>query len=700
MKQQHVFGQRIVWILALILILGSLASAVPQDRLKTYPRYDHFQKMSQEIRDSVKSGALRVTWAEDGKSFEYEWDGKKWQFDLEEKKAVSLGEVESDAAPAKRRSSGPARGRQYTEAESPDGKFKAFYRDYNLWLSDSDGKNESAVTTDGNKKDRIKYGSASWVYGEELGQNTAMWWSPDSGKIAFYRFDESPVPDYFLQLDQTKLYSSSDIEAYPKAGEPNPVAEILVYHIATKEIVNLDIRSGEPFENSVVGHYVYRVSWSPDGTEILFNRTNRRQNILEFCAADPATGKIRTIIHEEWLTGWVDNSPEISWLEDGKRFIWASERTGFNNYYLYDINGRLLATLTSHPFEVSRIIKVDEKSETLWYTARDGDNFMKLQLHRVGLDGKNDIRLTDPSFNHTVNISPDGKYFIDVAQTHDVPPTSQLRDTEGKTIAVLAESDISKFEELNLKKAELLKFRAADDSCDLYGILQFPSDFDPSKSYPLLVSVYAGPGWNGARESFAMPNSLNELGFLVASFGTRGSSGRGKRAMDSIYMKLGVVEIDDQAAGVKSLWDRPYIDKKRVGIYGTSYGGYASALCLLRHPDVFTAASASSAVTSWYHYDSIYTERYMWIPQENEEGYKAGNAMNYAENLEGRLMIYYGTADNNVHPNNAMQLIQALQEADKSFEVMVGPDRGHSGINRDRMLEFFIENLILSPAEK
>jgi dipeptidyl-peptidase-4 len=699
-KQQHVFVQRTVWILALLLTLGPLASAGPQDRLKTYPRYDHYQKMSQEIRDSVKSGTLRVTWAEDGKSFEYEWDGEKWRFDLEEKKAVSLGEVESDAAPGQRRRTGPERGRQYTEAESPDGKLKAFYRDYNLWLSDSDGKNEFAVTTGGNKKDRIKYGSASWVYGEELGQNTAMWWSPDSGKIAFYRFDESPVPDYFLQLDQTKLYSSSDIEAYPKAGEPNPVAEILVYHIAAKQIVNVDIRSGEPFEDSVVGHYVYRVSWSPDGTEILFNRTNRRQNILEFCAADPATGKTRTIIHEEWLTGWVKNSPEISWLEDGKRFIWASERTGFNNYYLYDISGRLLATLTGHPFEVSRIIQVDEKSEFLWYTATDGDNFMKLQLHRVGLDGKNDIRLTDPSFNHTVNISPDGKYFIDVAQTHDVPPSTQLRDAEGKTIAVLAESDISKFEELNLKKAELLKFRAADDSCDLYGILQFPSDFDPSKSYPLLVSVYAGPGWNGARESFAMPNALTELGFLVASFGTRGSSGRGKRAMDSIYMKLGVVEIDDQAAGVKSLWNRPYIDKTRVGIYGTSYGGYASALCLLRHPDVFAAASASSAVTSWYHYDSIYTERYMWIPQENEEGYKAGNAMNYAEKLEGRLMIYYGTADNNVHPNNAMQLIQALQEADKSFEVMVGPDRGHSGINRDRMLEFFIENLILSPAKK
>ncbi len=700
MKKQRNFAQGIVWILALFLILGTMTSIHAQDRLKTYPRYEHHQKMSQEIRGAVKSGALRVTWAEDGKSFEYEWDGQKWNFDLKTKKATSLGEIERDQAASKRRRTGPARGRQYTETESPDGKLKAFYRDNNQWLSDTDGKNEFAVTTDGNKKDRTKYGSASWVYGEELGQNTAMWWSPDSGKVAFYRFDESPVSDYFLQMDQTELYSSADIEAYPKAGEPNPIAEIFVYNLATKETVKLDVRSGKPFENSVVGHYVYRVSWSPDGTEILFNRTNRRQNTLEFCAADPATGKVRTILREEWLTGWVRNSPEISWLEDGQRFIWASERTGFNNYYLYDISGSLLVTLTSHPFEVSRISMLDEKNKTLWYTARDGDNRMKLQLHKVGLDGKKDVRLTDPAFNHSVNISPDGKYFIDVAQTHDVPPTSTLRAANGEEIAVLAESDLTKFEDLGLKKAEIFTYRAADDSCDLYGMLYFPSDFDPSKSYPLLASVYAGPGSGGARETFANANALTEYGFLVASFDHRGSSGMGKRQMDSIYLKLGVAEIDDLAAGVKSLWDRSYFDKKRVGIYGTSYGGYASAMCLLRYPDVFAAASAGSSVTSWYHYDSIYTERYMWIPQENKEGYEAGNAMNYAEKLDGRLMIYYGTADNNVHPNNSMQLIRELQRAGKSFEVMVGPDRGHSGINRDRMLEFFIENLILNPTKK
>ncbi|MBM3311877.1 MAG: S9 family peptidase, partial [Candidatus Aminicenantes bacterium] len=659
-------------ILTVSILAATAGMAGAQDRLKTYPGYDQYTKMSKEIQGAFRSGALQVRWAEDGKSFEYTRDGKIYKYDVAKKQAVETGVAPAQTKPAGMRGGGPARGRQFTEAVSPDKKLKAFYRDRNLWLSDADGKNEFAVTTEGNARDRTKYGTASWVYGEELDQNTAMWWSPDSTKVAYYRFDESKVPDYILQMDQTKLYTTADIEAYPKAGEPNPVADIYVYDPAAKKSVQVDVRDGKPFTNDVVGHYAYRVSWTADGKELLFNRTNRRQNILEFVAADPFTGKVRVILREEWPTGWVENSPSITWLADNKRFIWTSERTGFRNYYLYDLSGKLLAPLTQHPFEVGAIVKVDEKAKLLYYMARDGDNVMKMQFHRVGLDGKGEVRLTDPAFNHAVQLSPDGKHFVGVAQTHDLPPVSRLFDAKGKVVAELAASDLSKYDQLGLKKAELFKFKAADGTTDLHGILQFPSNFDPAKKYPLLVSVYAGPGWNGARESFVPANPTCEYGFLVASFDFRGSSGRGKRAMDSIYLKLGVVEMDDQAAGVKSLYGRPYFDKARVGIYGTSYGGYASALCLLRHPDVFTAAAASSAVTSWHQYDSIYTERYMWIPQENKEGYEAGNAMNFAKNLKGRLLLYYGTADNNVHPTNAMQLIQALQREQKSFEVQVG----------------------------
>jgi dipeptidyl-peptidase-4 len=327
--------------------------------------------------------------------------------------------------------------------------------------------------------------------------------------------------------------------------------------------------------------------------------------------------------------------------------------------------------------------------------AHDGDNPMKMQLHRVGLDGKGDKRLTDPALHHTVTVSPDGKYLVDVAQTHDHPPVTRLMDASGKQIAELATSDTSKFDQLGLKRVELFAYKAADGKTDLHGLLHFPSNFDPSKKYPLLVSVYAGPSTNGARETFTMPNALTEYGFLVATLDSRSAAGRGKRFLDAIYLKFGTVEIDDQAAGVKALWSRPYLDKDRVGIFGTSYGGYASAMALLRYPDVFHAASASSPVTDWRNYDTIYTERYMRTPEQNKAGYDAGALMTYADKLNGRLLLYYGSADNNVHPSNMMQFIQSLQKAGKSFEVQVGPDMGHSGVNQARMMEFFIENLVM-----
>jgi dipeptidyl-peptidase 4 len=674
-----------------------------QDRLKTMPGYDQYQRLSKEIPASVKSGALAVKWQDGGKALTYQKDDKTYRFDIATGQASETEAAAGDQAqgdnPAGRRPPGaPERGRQLGFALSPDGKLKAFYRDRNLWLSNADGAGEMAITRDGSEPKRIKYGVASWVYGEELRQTTAMWWSPNNKKVAFYRFDESPVADYYLQLDQTKLQSRMDIEAYPKAGTPNPIVELFVYDVETKKTTEVDVRDGKPFDNAVVGHYVYHVLWSPDSSELLFNRTNRRQNIMEFTAANPETGKCRVIVREEWPASWTENTPEMRFLGDGKRFIWASERTGWRNYYLYDLSGKLVATLTDHPFEVAGIVQLDEAAAQLYYMARSGANHMKLQLHRVGLDGRGDRRLTDPAFNHTVSVAPDGRHFVDVAQTHDTPPVTRLMDADGKATAELAKSDATKFEQLGLKRVELFTYKAADGATELHGLLHFPSNFDPSKKYPLLVSVYAGPATNGARETFMTPNPLTEYGFLVATLDSRSAAGRGKRFLDAIYMKLGTVEIDDQAAGVRALWTRAYVDKNRVGIYGTSYGGYASALALLRHPDVFQAASASSPPSAWYHYDTIYTERYMWIPQENKEGYEAGNAMNMVDKLKGRLMIYYGTADNNVHPSNSMQLIQALQKAGKSFEVQVGPDMGHSGLRLDRMMEFFIENLVLRNA--
>jgi dipeptidyl-peptidase-4 len=285
---------------------------------------------------------------------------------------------------------------------------------------------------------------------------------------------------------------------------------------------------------------------------------------------------------------------------------------------------------------------------------------------------------------------------VDIYQTLDIPPATRLADaTTGRAVAELATSDTTRFAELGLKKAERFTFTAADGQTTLRGLIQFPSTFDPAKQYPMLVSVYGGPEFasNTARETFVIPSPITEYGFLLVNVDSRAVPGLGKRTLDAIYQKLGQVEIDDMAAGVKALWDRPYVDRARVGIFGTSYGGYTAAMELLRHPDVFAAASASSPPTDWRNYDTIFTERYMWTPQENRAGYDAGSAITYAKDLKGRLLIYYGSADNNVHASNSLQLIKALQDAAKSHDVQVGPDRGHSSVNQDRMLEFFIDAL-------
>jgi dipeptidyl-peptidase-4 len=670
------------------------------------PGYEQYRSMRGQISTSVKLGTLSVTWLEGGKAFEYRKDSKRYRFDIAKNEAAQIGSAATtqSAAPeppsgrrGRRGVMGPERGRQFASALSPDKEHKATYRDRNIYLSDADGKNEIAVTTDGSATNRIKNGTASWVYGEELYQPTAMWWSPDSSRLAFYRFDEGKVPDFYLQMKQTTPRSSADVEAYPLPGDPNPLVDLLVYDVGQKKLTRVDVRDGKPFENSVIGHYVYHVSWSQDGRWLLFLRANRNQNVVEFVRADPSTGECHVIVREEWPASWVETIPDAQFLKDGNRFVWASQRNGFKNFYLYNLEGTLLATLTDHDFDADQIVSIDEEHGRLFYTAHGGDNPLKLQLHRVNLDGSNEVRLTDPAFHHTVDVAPDGAHFIDTAQTHDTPPVTRLIDADGKVLAELNRSDTSKFDRLGLQKVERFSFKAADGATELHGMLHCPSHFDPKGKYPTLVSIYAGPETNAARETFTLPNPLTEYGFLVASFDSRSAAGFGKKFTDAIYRKFGQTEIDDQAAGVRSLYDRPYFDRTRVGIFGTSYGGYASAMCLLRYPGVFAAACSSSPVTDWRDYDSIYTERYMGLPQENRSGYTAGSLMTWAKDLKGRLMLYYGTADNNVHPNNMMQFISALQRGGKSFDLQAGPDRGHSGINQDRMMEFFIQTLVLDP---
>ncbi|MDT0551958.1 S9 family peptidase [Urechidicola vernalis] len=678
-------------LLALILT-GGVFSLNAQDKLKSMPGYENYTIVSPKINDAIVSGAVPSKWSEDSKSFTYIFDGDQYEFDVKSKKSELIGEAPKTEF---RRRRGPARGRQHASVDSPNNKLKAFTKDRDMHISNIDGSNKITITNANDDVEKVKYGIATWVYGEELRQTSAIWWSPDNKKVAFYRFKEKDIQQYYVLLNQTKIQDSLEIMSYPKVGAKNLPVDLMIYDLESKKTTLVNARDGQAFNDGAIGTYLYGINWSTDSNELLYHSTNRKQDIMEYKAANATTGESRIVIREKWLASFTKNSPEIKVLEDGKRFIWASERSGFNNYYLYNFDGTLIKPLTQHNFEVSRIVKIDENKGVVYYLARSGDNHMKMQLHSVKFDGSKDKRLTDPALNNTVSIAPNNKYFTVVSQAHNKAPFTNLMSMNGKKVSEIAKSDLTVYKKLGFKKAERFNFTSADGETTLDGLIHFPSNFDETKKYPVLLSIYGGPATNGFRENFAKPNSLTEYGFIVVNLDGRNVGGRGKHLLDKLYGNLGIVEMDDFAEGIKALHDRPYINKDKVGVYGTSYGGTTAAMSLLRFPDVYHAAVANSAVTHWKNYDNIYTERFMNLLENNEEGYDNSSIMKYAPNLKGDLMIFFGTSDNNVHPSNSLQLIEALQKAEKSFEVQVGPDKGHTRVNTDRMMEFFIESLVI-----
>jgi len=575
-----------------------------------------------------------------------------------------------------------------------DGKTAAVYRDGNVYLVEASGI-ETAVTSDGDLAKRIKYGTGSWVYGEELGQREAMGFSPDGKWLWYYRFDEGQVQDFYTLLRQRTPQVVLATEAYPKPGTPNPQVELYAYNVQTRQSTKIQVRPAA-FDDGI-GHYVHAVFWSPDSRELHFYRSNRLQNVREWCAANPATGTIRTIDVETYPNGWVE--PGGLRNRVGELYLIRTENSGWSNLAWVDPSDGKRTTITSHKFDVLTVVRVDEANRKIYYSAFSGPHPYRLQLHSVNFDGSGDRRLTDPDLNHSVEVSPNGKGFVDTGDSSHVPPEVRILNSEGKVTAIIKKSDISEFQQAGHHARELVSFPSLDGTTKLYAHIAKPNGFDPSKKYPVIIQVYGGPQSPGGapRDSWAISDDITNYGFLVVDIYGRGGGGRGQAFRQAVYKKLGIIEIDDQAAGAKYLTSLPYVDASKIGIEGTSYGGYASLMCLVRYPDLFAAACSSSIVSDWRNYDTTYTERYMGLLPDNAAAYDAGSTMTYAKNLKGELMIYYGTADDNTHPVNTMQMIAALQAAGKSFEVQVGPDAGHSGINNARMMEFFIERMVMKP---
>jgi len=578
---------------------------------------------------------------------------------------------------------------------SPDFKKFAYSKGYDIWIYDLASKSEEPLTGGGSEE--LMNGKTDWVYPEELSQRDAFWWSPDSQKIAYLQFDERAVYNFpiihELTQDRKPAFETTlELERYPKAGQPNPTVKLFVIDVATKKTVEIKTESSPEV-------YLTRIVWRNDGTELFFQRLNRFQNRLELKAANPATGDVRTVLVEDEEC-FINLNNDFRQLSDNKFFTWNSERTGWKHLFLYDYAGKLVSPLTKGDWEVGGISLVDEKNQWIYFTIADNVG-LDTQFGRVKFDGTKLARLTTEPGTHAVSIDPAGKYYLDNFSSLTVPPTANLYQSDGKLIRTTATTNNDKVKELGLQEPEIVTLKAADGKTNVYGILFKPADFDPNKKYPLYVQVYGGPSHRNSNSyQTAGPKAqLAQLGYIVWELDGRGTTRRGKKFLAETYLKFGQVDVDDQAAGVKQLRERPSIDGSRVGMTGGSYGGYMTCMSILRYPDVYSVGVARSSVTDWRSYDSIYTERYMRTPQANKEGYEKGSALTYAKNLKGRLLLAHGTIDNNVHPANTIHLLDALQKEGKDFDMMYYPEHRHGigGYNAQHLakltMEYFLRHL-------
>ncbi|KAA3610962.1 MAG: S9 family peptidase [Calditrichaeota bacterium] len=575
----------------------------------------------------------------------------------------------------------------YYEVYSDDLKYRAYTRDFNLYYKNQQDE-EFALTTGGHED--LRKGFPDWVYPEELKQFDAFWWSPNSDKIAYMQFDESPVYKYPIVHDvdpQPRL----ELESYPKAGENNPIVKLFVVDIASKKTIEIDT-------GDLLDVYLMRGQWSSDGKEFYYQRMNRLQNKLELFAADPATGKSR-LIFTETEKCYIKLDFDMRFIKNGKQFLWTSERSGFKEIYLYDISGKLVKQLTKQKLPVGKILEVDEENGIVYFTGFENRG-LETHLYRVKLNGSGFEKLTKESGTHAINVSPGGKFYTDTFSSFYSAKKTSIYSGEGKLIRSIGETVVAdEFTELKLLKPEHVVFKAADGKTDLDGLIYKPAHFDENKQYPLVMFVYGGPGARMITDRYVMNSrsqAMAQLGFVVMSIDHRGVSRRGKEFETQMYMKLGQIEVDDHAQAVKWISQRPYIDSTRVGIYGHSYGGYLTIMAMLKKPDVFHVGVSGAPVTDWKNYDSIYTERYMRRPKDNADGYAQNSAMNFVDGLKGKLSIHHGAVDNNVHPGNSVQLLQALLKKNKKFDFMLYPEQKH-GIRFKRygeaIVEYFIEHL-------
>jgi dipeptidyl-peptidase-4 len=561
---------------------------------------------------------------------------------------------------------------------SPDGKYVAFTRDHNLYNLEIASGLEYQLTEDGSKT--IYNGWASWVYYEEIlgrgSRYSAFWWSPDSRKIAFLRFDDSPVPTFPL-FSSKGDHGKIEIERYPKAGDPNPFVKLGVVSAEGGKITWADCEEK-------ADHYVAWPFWLRDSSTLTFQWMNRDQTHIKIYAMDLQTGK-KEELYEENQPAWVDFFGDLHFFEDGSGFLLRSDRDGWSHLYTYDLEGNLKKRLTEGEWTVTNISLVDEDNKRIFFHARKGLT-AETHLYRVNLDGSGLIRLTQEAGSHRGSVSPGGTFVIDRFSNISTPSRVDLLRSNDTLVRNIADSRTSLMEEYPIGKKEIFEI-TTEDGRTLPACWTLPPDFNENKTYPVLFTIYGGPGSSDVSNSFPRLSQLylSQEGIIVFAIDHRGSGHFGKKGMSLMHRNLGKWEIHDLIQGVKWLHKKSFVDKNRIGITGGSYGGYTTCMALTYGADYFTHGYARSSVTDWRLYDSVYTERYMDRPIDNPEGYEFGAAMTHADKFKGILFMSHGNLDDNVHMQNTIQLIDKLMDLEKSgFGFMVYPDQRHGTRGKKR----------------
>ena len=563
-------------------------------------------------------------------------------------------------------------------AFSPDGKKIAFTRANDLWVLDLGTDAEMRLTTTGS--DSLFNGVLDWVYEEEIfsrGDRRGYWWSPDSRKIAFLQFDESGVP-VFPIVDFIPVNNAVERQYYPKPGDRNPAVRVGVIDLPTGVTMWRDV---DPTRDL----YVARVHWLRDSRTLAVEVLNRAQDGLKLYFANTDLGELREILAEE-SDSWVDITDAKHFYETSDRFVWASDGDGFLHLYIHAIDGTIERRLTDGNWDVTELNAVDEKKGFLYFTGLE-KSFRERHVYRVSEKGGPIKRLTEREGTHAAVFSPDARYFYDRFSSVTVPRLVTVHDASGKELFVLDKPVTAELEEYGLPAPEFSTFTSAEGTTFHYSMVK-PRAFDPSAKYPVLIYTYGFPNAQEVRNRWGGWTAiwhamLAERGFIVFTMDGRGSYGYGKTWAAAALDTIGLASLEDHVAGVEYLKSLPYVDGSRIGIWGWSGGGTMTALAMLKTPGVFRAGAAVAPVTDWRFYDSIYTERYMKLPSENEGGYREASPANFAAGLEGALLIAHGTADDNVHFQNTVYLVNELTKAGKQYELAVYPGGGH-GIGGDK----------------